>query len=39
MALPGPVRMAQVELDKAEHPREEASPVGYKHLAALEEHS
>lgn len=31
--------MAQLELDKTEHPREAASSVSYKHVATLEEHS
>lgn len=39
LALPGHVCVAQLELDKAEHPRKVASPVGYRHVATLEEHS
>lgn len=39
LALPGHVCVAQLELDKAEHPRKVASPVGYRHVATLEERS
>lgn len=31
--------MAQLELDKAEHPREVASSVGYRHMVTFEEHT